>query len=99
MVTITVKTEEEGEREEIPWLAQAKKKRGVASEETMSANHVNTVWRLARSDGNGDVVMEACYPARWAVTALVPFAKGRDLSTVGGELQESSRYGQQNVTT
>ena len=102
MVTITVKTEEEGKGEGkgggIPWLAQDKKKRRIAPEETMSANHLDTAWRLVGSDTNGYMGMEESYPARWAVTALVPFAKGRDPDTVGGKLQESSRYGQQDVT-
>ena len=98
MVSITVKPEEEGKGEgkggEIPWLAQDKKKRGIAAEKAMSADHVDTTWRLDSSDTNGDMGMEESYPAGWAVTALVSFAKGRDPDTVGGKLQESSRYGQ-----
>ena len=102
MVTITVKTEEEGKGKGkgggIPWLAQDKKKRGNAAEKAMSADHVDTTWRYIGSDTNGDMGMEESYSAGWAVPALVPFAKGRDPDTVGGKLQESSRYGQQDVT-
>lgn len=101
MVTITIKTEEEGqgEGEGLPGIAQGKKKRGIAAEETMLANHVDTVRRSARSDSNVIMGMEESYPVRWAVAALVPFAKGRDPGTMGGELQESSGHGQQDVTT
>ena len=101
MVTVAFETEEGGggEGEGIPRLAQGKKERRSASEETMSFDHNNIVRRIARSLGNGNMGMEESYPGRWPVTALVPFAKGREPGTVGRELQESGSYGQQDVVT
>ena len=98
-ITITIKKAEEGKGERLPGTSQGKKERRIAPKETMSADYDDTVGRVARSDSDGPIRMEESYPARWAVTALVPFAKGRDSFTVGGELQESCCYVHKDVAT
>ena len=90
---VTVRAEEEGQGEGAPRAAQGEKERRIAPEQTMSADHVNTVRGAAGSDTNGDMGMEESYAIGWALTAMVPFAKRRDLGTLGGKLQESGCYG------
>lgn len=98
MVSFTVKMEEKEQGKGTPRTAQNKKERRVASQEAMSAHHVDIVRRASWFDRDGIMGMEESRPTRRTITALVPFAKGRNLGTMGRELQKSRLDGQEDVT-
>ena len=86
MVSIPVEMEEKEQGEGTPRTPQDKKERRVAPQEAMSAHHVDIVRRPDWSGRDGSMGMEEGRPTRRTIATLVPFAKGRNLGTMGREL-------------